>query len=214
MAIGLTAASENYKGASDTQPLSARADQYGGLGEVAKHQEESRRLVALIIVGSMAFLVAAPFVFVDLSGAKLEDIIKLVQTLITPVIGVVGAVTGFYYGSIRISVCEALMVSPSLGRLGLSGCQPGMQADHCLPRMFLGSIAAPVPPSRPGFHWATARKRCQMRRAAAGPEPRAAPAWGEHGEDPPFDAAEHGARLRPREGLQSEPLRRALRPPG
>ena len=32
-------------------------------------------------------------------------------------------------------------------------------------------------------------QRCQIRRAAAGPEPRAAPAWGEHGEDPRFVTA-------------------------
>src|SRR5271165_4054192 len=50
--------------------------------------------------------------------------------------------------------------------------------------MFLGSIKAPVPSSRPAMSSAVARKPCQIRRAAAGPQPRAAAAWGEHGEDP------------------------------
>src|SRR5271157_2279881 len=50
--------------------------------------------------------------------------------------------------------------------------------------MFLGSIKAPVPPSRPAIPSAS----------------RAAAAWGEHGEDPQFAWAEHDAMLRLRRG--------------
>ena len=56
---------------------------------------------------------------------------------------------------------------------------------------------APVPPPRPATPRAPARKRCQIRRTAAGPQPRTAPTGGEHGEDPQFDPAEHGAKLQP-----------------
>jgi transposase InsO family protein len=43
----------------------------------------------------------------------------------------------------------------------------------------------------PGTFWAVARKSGQIRRIAAGPEPRAAPLEGEHDEDSQFDRAEH-----------------------
>src|SRR5208282_491200 len=48
----------------------------------------------------------------------------------------------------------------------------------------------------------------------AGPEPRAAPAWGEHGEDPQFDWAEHGAMLRPGGASLLLRTQTLVRPPG
>src|ERR1700683_4329901 len=67
--------------------------------------------------------------------------------------------------------------------------------------MFLGSIKAPVPSSRPAIVLAGARRPCQIRRIAAGPGPRGAPSWGDDGEDPQFDRAEHDAMLAAKEGL-------------
>jgi len=67
--------------------------------------------------------------------------------------------------------------------------------------MFLGSIRAPVPSSRPAFSQAVARKHCQIRRFFSGGTgaTRSRPLsslGGEHGEDPQFDRAEHDAILR------------------
>ena len=58
-------------------------------------------------------------------------------------------------------------------------------------QMFVCLIKAAVASSRPGTFWAVARKSGQIRRIAAGPEPRAAPLEGEHDEDSQFDRAEH-----------------------
>jgi hypothetical protein len=66
--------------------------------------------------------------------------------------------------------------------------------------MFLGSIKAPVPPSRPAIRKADARRRGQIRRLGGGTTATRNPLAGEHGEDPQFDAAEHAARLRQRRG--------------
>src|SRR6201995_2226564 len=64
--------------------------------------------------------------------------------------------------------------------------------------MFLGSIKAPVPPST--CHPAGIARRPgqirRLRRDRSHAQPRL---WGEHGEDPQFDGAEHDAMLRPRE---------------
>jgi hypothetical protein len=72
--------------------------------------------------------------------------------------------------------------------------------------MFLCSIKSACS-SAPTCHFTgIARKFGQIRRLrrdrsraqpplGAGPEPRAAPAWGEHGEDPQFDRAKHEAML-------------------
>jgi hypothetical protein len=73
--------------------------------------------------------------------------------------------------------------------------------------MFLGSIKAPVPSSRPAIPTAGARKRCQIRRFFSGGTgaTRSPFFTGEHGEDPQFDRAEHDATLAARQGLPRRP---------
>lgn len=100
--IGLSVAATNFGGTAPSataQSLSEQADLHFGVPEAAKQFEESRLWIALIIVGSMAFIVVASFALIYSCRDKIDDVIKLVQLLIAPVIGVVGAVTGFYYGS-------------------------------------------------------------------------------------------------------------------
>ena len=72
---------------------------------VAKQREFARQWVALLIVGSLTIIVIGSFVLVWLKGAasSIDDIIKLIQALIGPVVGIVGAVTGFYFGEMRDS---------------------------------------------------------------------------------------------------------------
>ena len=60
--------------------------------------------------------------------------------------------------------------------------------------------------------WAIARKRGQIRRLDGGTGATRSPAWGEHGEDPQFDAAEHGARLSAKEGRRMTLHRRINQP--
>jgi hypothetical protein len=93
------------------------------------------------------------------------------------------------------------MVSPSLG-VSVYYCKqtPRSASADAFRQMFVCLFKATVPSSRPGIFWAVARKSGQIRRIAAGPEARAAPLGGEHGEDPQFDRAEHDAMLRQSRG--------------
>ena len=106
-------------------------------------------------------------------------------------------------GSVRISVCEAFEVKSRLaltGQVIVSGEWPGRQARNAGQSMFLGSIMASVPSSRPAI--ASASRACQVKFAAERRDRSHAqpPLRGEHGEDPQFDRAEHGARLRQTRG--------------
>ena len=69
--------------------------------KLALQQEDSRSSIALLIVGSLAFIVVAAFVTLWTRGKQtsIDDITRLVQALIGPVAGIVGAVTGFYFGA-------------------------------------------------------------------------------------------------------------------
>jgi hypothetical protein len=66
---------------------------------LAAKQEDNRLIIAVIIVSSLAAIVAIPFLIVLIKSCNIDDLIKLVQATIGPVIGVVGAVTGFYFGT-------------------------------------------------------------------------------------------------------------------
>jgi hypothetical protein len=98
-------------------------------------------------------------------------------------------------GSVRFSVCEAFAVSPTIGLATVSGGWLTRQAANVLlihVPWFDQSACSFVPTWHASGSRAQARSNSPL---AAGPEPRAAPAWGEHGEDPQFDRAEHDARL-------------------
>jgi hypothetical protein len=64
-------------------------------------REDARTAISLVIVGSFAFIIAAAFVvFVwRAPNPSVDDIVKFCQVLISPVAGIVGAVTGFYFGA-------------------------------------------------------------------------------------------------------------------
>jgi hypothetical protein len=74
-----------------------------------------------------------------------------------------------------------------VGSVTVSGGWPTRQAGMCCRSMFPGSIKAPVAASRPTSP--PASHAGPVKFAACG---GTGPAWGEHGEDPQFDQAEHG----------------------
>ena len=100
-------------------------------------------------------------------------------------------------GSVRISVCEA---SFSRTHNWVFDCKRwrivAARLRHLL-GLFLGSIKAPVPSSRPGIIPATARWPCQIRRLRRDRSHAQPPLGGEPGEDPRFATARRGAMLRP-----------------
>jgi hypothetical protein len=70
--------------------------------QIAARQEDARTWIAFIIVGSMAFIVFATFLLLWLHFDMIktaDDLTKLIQAVLSPVVGIVGAVTGFYFGS-------------------------------------------------------------------------------------------------------------------
>ena len=65
---------------------------------VEERREWARAAVALVIVGTLLLIVIGAFVLMFL-GRPAADLKDALQLLIAPVVGIVGAVTGFYFGS-------------------------------------------------------------------------------------------------------------------
>ncbi len=65
---------------------------------VEERREWARAAVALVIVGALLLIVIGTFVLMFL-GKPTSDLKDALQLLIAPVVGIVGAVTGFYFGS-------------------------------------------------------------------------------------------------------------------
>jgi hypothetical protein len=63
-------------------------------------REDARTAISLMIVGTFAFIIAGAFVlFFRVPNPSADEIVKFCQALIGPVAGIVGAVTGFYFGA-------------------------------------------------------------------------------------------------------------------
>jgi hypothetical protein len=62
-----------------------------------KIREDARNKIALMIVGSLCGIVLFSFITLWV-GKPIADIKEILEILISPVIGIVGAVTGFYFG--------------------------------------------------------------------------------------------------------------------
>jgi hypothetical protein len=62
-------------------------------------REFARQWIALIVVGSLAFIVVCSFISLwKVPHPSIDEVIKIIEAIISPVIGIVGAVTGFYFG--------------------------------------------------------------------------------------------------------------------
>ena len=65
-------------------------------------------LLAFIVIGGM-LLSLGPFVCTAIAGKEsatcktlsIDDVKTVIETLLTPIVGLVGAVTGFYFGKIK-----------------------------------------------------------------------------------------------------------------
>ena len=81
------------KVASSETPLSV---------EIARIRESSRSKISFLIVGSLPFIIISSFISLWVlwcfSSPKVEDLRSVLELIISPVIGIVGAVTGFYFG--------------------------------------------------------------------------------------------------------------------
>jgi cytochrome bd-type quinol oxidase subunit 2 len=95
----------------DQQPVSlvkvATATKLDQLDELSLRErstelarESSRKLIAYMIVGCFVITITFSFVaFWTRGTASVDEVVKLVQAVIAPVVAIVGAVTGFYFSS-------------------------------------------------------------------------------------------------------------------
>src|SRR5215469_9174626 len=76
-----------------------------GVSRIEIRRESARQLVSVIIVSALLFIVVASFivlvilVFKSDPSPSIADLRQLLEVLLAPVVGIVGAVTGFYFGS-------------------------------------------------------------------------------------------------------------------
>ena len=64
----------------------------------AEDRERVRGWIALALVGLLAALAIIAFAMLQFHGAPASDIKALLDVLIGPIVGLVGTVTGFYFG--------------------------------------------------------------------------------------------------------------------
>ena len=78
---------------------------FSGVYPLEIRREGARQLVSVIIVSALLFIVVASFVMLFLLGFRtnppltIDELRTVLEVLLAPVVGIVGAVTGFYFGS-------------------------------------------------------------------------------------------------------------------
>jgi cytochrome bd-type quinol oxidase subunit 2 len=67
---------------------------------IEDRREDARRGIAYAIVGCFVITIVGSFAAFWWRGDnKVDDVVKLIQAVIAPVVAIVGAVTGFYFSS-------------------------------------------------------------------------------------------------------------------
>jgi hypothetical protein len=67
----------------------------------APEREQKRGLIALVLVFSLCGIIVLAFAFVFVmpgSSANIDALKSLLEIIFAPIVGLVGAVTGFYFG--------------------------------------------------------------------------------------------------------------------
>lgn len=63
------------------------------------HEDAARRRIAYILLGLLSFSFVAPVVLLVRYPEHFDNLLKLYQLIFTPLIALVSAATGFYYGT-------------------------------------------------------------------------------------------------------------------
>lgn len=82
--------------------LIAESSKPGTIGQrtIDERREDARRGLAYTIVACLAAVVFGSFLlFWTRGAATVDDVVKVIQAVLSPVVGIVGAVTGFYFSS-------------------------------------------------------------------------------------------------------------------
>jgi hypothetical protein len=85
---------------AEATPFDATAFDRLVIREPRSRREDARQTIAFVIVGCFGLVILFSFItFWTRGKTPVDDLLKLVQAIIAPVIGIVGAVTGFYFSS-------------------------------------------------------------------------------------------------------------------
>lgn len=68
-------------------------------GELDKLREAMRGTIAGWLLALLVFVTALPLIGVFAHWASVDDIVKIAPLFFTPILGLFGTVTGFYYGT-------------------------------------------------------------------------------------------------------------------
>ena len=98
--------------ASDIIDLTQTEDSTGDVITVAGFEEKSydprpqedsaRRCIAYILLAILGGILAWTYIILSFCPNSIDNIIKVLQIILGPIIALVSAATGFYYGSKRV----------------------------------------------------------------------------------------------------------------
>jgi len=93
--INLDQAAENLNLKAGSVSLDPLAELYN---VTFKRREDARMIIAIMIVVSLPATVLATFLTLWFCGkVSIDDLIKIIGAIMSPIIGLIGAVTGFYF---------------------------------------------------------------------------------------------------------------------
>jgi hypothetical protein len=83
-----------------SEPIEPEAPPFRAVPYDPRPQEDSaRRRIAYLLLAILAVMILAAIVLVILWPERLDSLLKLYQLIFTPVVALVSAATGFYYGT-------------------------------------------------------------------------------------------------------------------
>jgi hypothetical protein len=89
-----------------------------------------RGRIALVLTASLLILVVFTLLYVVLTPLPPDELVRVIQgvgaTVLTPIVGLIGAVTGFYYGG---QAAAQTVAAQAAARAGADGATSGRSTD-------------------------------------------------------------------------------------
>ena len=125
--------------------------------ETERVREKARWRIAAILIGALVVIVVGTFVYVIWMSARIaemttDDLISVLQsigtTLLAPLIGVIGAVIGFYFGG-QAAVQGAQSATQAASQGAQQSTQAGAQTTQAVTQA-AREMVGQTPPTEPG----------------------------------------------------------------
>jgi flagellar basal body-associated protein FliL len=138
--------------AANTVSTGAREEQ-----ATERVREKARGWIAGILIGALVVIVVGTFVYVIWMSARIaemttDDLISVLQsigtTLLAPLIGVIGAVIGFYFGG-QAAVQGAQSATQAASQGAQQSTQAGAQTTQAVTQA-AREMVGQTPPNEPG----------------------------------------------------------------